>query len=113
MILFGNCPVNKLIRIYRIYPKPTPVNIEYVKGISNNTKKAGIASSGEDHLILLVFINKVNPTNNSKGDVPAAGIFSNTGHKNTEILNKIPHTKVLNPVFAPALIPNIIINTYI
>lgn len=90
---------------YNIYPKPTPVKIEYVNGISNNTKKAGIASSGDDHLILLVFINKVNPTNISSGDVPAGGIHSNTGHRNTEILNKIPQTKVLNPVFAPAFIP--------
>ena len=38
-------------------------------------------------------------------DVPAAGISANMGAKNTDTKNSSPHTTVLSPVLAPALIP--------
>lgn len=37
--------------------------------------------------------------------MPAAGISANSGPKKVAIANNIPHTSVLNPVLAPALIP--------
>ena len=41
----------------------------------------------------------------SNGAVPAAGTAANTGQKKVAIPNKHPHTRVLTPVFAPALMP--------
>eukprot|EP01033_Poteriospumella_lacustris_P005217 gene5216-gene5753 len=52
-----------------------------------------------------VFVNNVKPTNKSNGDVPVGGTLENNGQKKIVTRNNIPHTKVLNPVRAPALIP--------
>lgn len=39
------------------------------------------------------------------GAVPAAGTAANIGEKKVAKPNNIPQTRVLRPVFAPALIP--------
>ena len=73
--------------------------------MKNNTQNAGTASVMDDHSILFTFLNNSTPTKSNRGVVAAAGIASNKGAKKLDMQNRKPHTIVLRPVFAPALIP--------
>ena len=69
------------------------------------TTKAGRAVELSFQSSFTEFLNSIQPIIISSGDVAHEGIDLKRGAKKVERQKSTPHTHVLRPVFAPALIP--------
>ena len=86
-------------------PMQIPSEIEYIRGMQAIAKKAGIASVGSDHAILLTDCIIMKPTMIRAGAVAKDGIVRKIGEKNSAMTKNRPPKMAVRPVRPPSMIP--------
>jgi hypothetical protein len=98
-------PVISLMAVQLRKPQMMPCVMLYENGMITMARKAGIASSSFDQLILVTGCTMNTPTSTRAGAVAIAGTTDNKGARNRNGKNNKAPIMAVNPVLPPSLIP--------